>query len=161
MVVQVKSTNEKSADLINREIHDIDDTKTDPKDALFRKLRDDDDPELREIAIVGKKELLKTNFVIDQSDPALLLKDELYKRMSDEPDTFEWVQSALGDGIWYYDMELGAQWYSPDFKKLFGYEDHEVPNVPSWWQENIFPEMQRLLYLNLLHKVVRVHRTIK
>jgi len=25
-------------------------------------------------------------------------------------------------------------------KALFGYTDEEVPNEPTWWQENIFPE---------------------
>ena len=29
---------------------------------------------------------------------------------------------------------------SPTFKKMFGYKDEEVPNVPEWWQEKIHPD---------------------
>jgi two-component system, sensor histidine kinase and response regulator len=32
------------------------------------------------------------------------------------------------------------EWMSPEFKALFGYEDHEIENNSEWWQTHIFPE---------------------
>jgi PAS domain S-box-containing protein len=41
----------------------------------------------------------------------------------------------------YLDLENPEnEWYSPEFKALFGYEEHEVPNKSEWWQSHIFPE---------------------
>lgn len=69
------------------------------------------------------------------------LKKELYSRIAREPALFEWLQSGSLDGIWYLDLENPEEeWYSDEFKRLFGYEPHEVPNKSSWWMENIHQE---------------------
>ncbi|MFT6546534.1 MAG: PAS domain S-box-containing protein [Bacteriovoracaceae bacterium] len=45
------------------------------------------------------------------------------------------------DGLWYWDLENSENlWFSPRFKKVLGYEDHEVENKASWWKENIHPD---------------------
>lgn len=75
------------------------------------------------------------------NDPAMYLKDELYRRMREEPHMFDWIQTALGDGVWYWDLEQPhIEWMSPEFKELFGYTDEEVPNTPDWWMSAIFEE---------------------
>jgi PAS domain-containing protein len=75
------------------------------------------------------------------SDRALYLRDELYRRLREDPTMFDWIQRALGDGLWYWDLENPeVEWYSPECKALFGYSDDEVPNLSSWWQEHIFEE---------------------
>jgi len=73
------------------------------------------------------------------------LKAELYDRLSSDPTLFEWLEAGSLDGVWFLNVEnFIDQWYSPRFKRLFGYEDHEIPNTFQWWQENIFPEDKQL-----------------
>ncbi|MFO7658381.1 MAG: PAS domain S-box protein [Bacteroidales bacterium] len=43
-------------------------------------------------------------------------------------------------GYWDWDIINNTEYLSPAFKKMFGYEDHELPNVPETWQKLIFPE---------------------
>ncbi len=69
------------------------------------------------------------------------LKRELYELFQKNPHIFEFLQAGSLDGIWYWDLENPTEeWLSPRFKELFGYEDHEVPNTSTWWQQNILPE---------------------
>jgi len=43
-------------------------------------------------------------------------------------------------GYWDWDLEANTEYLSPMFKRMFGYEDHELPNRPETWQRLIFPE---------------------
>ncbi len=68
------------------------------------------------------------------------LKEELYALVQTSPDIFEFLQASSLDGIWYWDIEKPEnEWMSPEFKHLFGYEDHEIPNTSDWWQKNLSP----------------------
>ncbi|MDX2100476.1 MAG: PAS domain-containing protein, partial [Leptolyngbyaceae cyanobacterium bins.59] len=43
-------------------------------------------------------------------------------------------------GYWDWDIANDREYLSPGFKKMFGYEDHELPNLPETWQNLILPE---------------------
>jgi PAS domain S-box-containing protein len=43
-------------------------------------------------------------------------------------------------GYWDWNIAKGTEYLSPAFKKMFGYEDDELPNSPETWQRLIFPE---------------------
>ncbi len=43
-------------------------------------------------------------------------------------------------GYWDWNIPEHAEYLSPAFKKMFGFEDHELPNSPDTWQELIFPD---------------------
>ena len=43
-------------------------------------------------------------------------------------------------GYWDWWIQKNEEYLSPTFKKMFGYEDHEMPNTPEAWQKIIFPE---------------------
>jgi PAS domain S-box-containing protein len=43
-------------------------------------------------------------------------------------------------GYWDLNVPANTEYLSPAFKKMFGYEDHELPNSPETWQKLIFPE---------------------
>lgn len=69
------------------------------------------------------------------------LRDELYALVRDDPAIFEFLQNGSLDGIWYRDLEdRDAEWFSPRFKAVFGYDDHEMPNSARWWRSNIHPD---------------------
>ncbi len=43
-------------------------------------------------------------------------------------------------GYWDWDLANHSEYLSPAFKKMFGYEDHELTNAPETWQALIFSE---------------------
>lgn len=43
-------------------------------------------------------------------------------------------------GYWDWSIPDNTEYLSPEFKRMFGYEDHELPNTPETWQKLIFPE---------------------
>ena len=47
------------------------------------------------------------------------------------------IMDAITDGWWYWDFENDSIYLSPSYKRLFGYEDHEIPNSMSGWQDLI------------------------
>jgi PAS domain S-box-containing protein len=67
------------------------------------------------------------------------LKKELDQRIRTDPSMFDWIQFALGNGIWYCNVETYDVYYSPAYKKLFGYEEHELVSK-DFWQKIIHPD---------------------
>lgn len=49
------------------------------------------------------------------------------------------LESALS-GYWDWNLVNNTEYLSPTFKKMFGYEDHEMENSPEAWQKIIFPQ---------------------
>ncbi|WP_431631141.1 PAS domain S-box protein [Alkalinema pantanalense] len=49
------------------------------------------------------------------------------------------LESAIA-GYWDWDITGNTTYLSPMFKQMFGYEDHELPNVPQTWQTLVLPE---------------------
>lgn len=43
-------------------------------------------------------------------------------------------------GFWDWNIPENTEYLSPTFKKMFGYEDHELENSPETWQKLIFKE---------------------
>lgn len=43
-------------------------------------------------------------------------------------------------GYWDWNIPEHQEYLSPTFKRMFGYADHELPNIPETWQQLIFPE---------------------
>jgi two-component system, chemotaxis family, CheB/CheR fusion protein len=43
-------------------------------------------------------------------------------------------------GYWDWNVRDNTQYMSLTFKNMFGYQDHELPNVPESWQKIIHPD---------------------
>ena len=43
-------------------------------------------------------------------------------------------------GYWDWHIKENYEFMSLAFKNMFGYQDHEIPNTPDWWQKNIHPD---------------------
>jgi PAS domain S-box-containing protein len=54
--------------------------------------------------------------------------------------SLEYILDDIMGGFWDWDIENNTEYLSPGFKAMFGYEDHELPNVPESWQKIIFQE---------------------
>jgi PAS domain S-box-containing protein len=50
------------------------------------------------------------------------------------------ILEATLAGYWDWDIPNNREYLSPTLKKMFGYEDHELPNSPETWKSLIFPE---------------------
>lgn len=53
------------------------------------------------------------------------------------------LQNILEDtlsGYWDWDIVNNIEYLSPTFKRMFGYEDDEIPNAPEAWQKLMVPE---------------------
>ena len=52
---------------------------------------------------------------------------------------FQLAMSASNDGIFDWNLETNEIYYSPSWKRMLGYEDHELPNDFSVWENNTDP----------------------
>jgi len=47
---------------------------------------------------------------------------------------------SLNEGVWERDLKTGEVWYSPRYKALLGFEDHELPNLVQAVRERLHPD---------------------
>jgi PAS domain S-box-containing protein len=53
---------------------------------------------------------------------------------------FELAIQSSQDGVWEVDVTKNLYFYSPRWKEILGYEDHELPNARRTWIDNIHPD---------------------
>jgi PAS domain S-box-containing protein len=63
--------------------------------------------------------------------------DELLRRSEER---FLLAMKASNDGLFDWNLETNEIYYSPAWKKMLGYEDHELPNDFSVWENTTDPE---------------------
>ncbi len=71
-------------------------------------------------------------------DISRLKEAEAALRASEE--RFELAARGTGVGIWDWDIRTGKVYYSPRWKALFGYEEHEVGDRVEDWSRLLHPE---------------------
>lgn len=71
------------------------------------------------------------------SQPSL---ESLQKQIEDQEFVYKNILEGTMAGYWDWQIPDDYEYLSPTFKSMFGYEDHEMKNHPSAWQEIIFQE---------------------
>ena len=66
-------------------------------------------------------------------------KQEEEKLLDQEKVLADILEDTLS-GYWDWDLVNNTEYLSPAFKLMFGYQDHELENLPETWQKMIFPE---------------------
>ncbi len=67
-------------------------------------------------------------------------RKETERKLRDQERALSYILEDALSGYWDWNIKEGAEYLSPTFKKMFGYDDHELPNLPETWQKLIFPE---------------------
>lgn len=62
------------------------------------------------------------------------------KALKESNDRFQLAMMASNDGLFDWNLETNEIYYSPGWKKMLGYEDHELPNDFSIWANLTDPE---------------------
>lgn len=66
------------------------------------------------------------------------------RQLQEARDLLRLVLDATRDGIIDWDLSGQKVWFSPRWKGLLGYQDHELPNDVSTWKRLVLPEDQAL-----------------
>ncbi len=65
---------------------------------------------------------------------------ELEQQVKDKEMAFQAILENTMAGYWDWNIPENIEYLSPTFKAMFGYEDHEMENVPESWQKIIHPD---------------------
>ena len=68
------------------------------------------------------------------------MKMRAEKSLKESEERFEHAMDATDDGIFDWDLKTNAIYYSPGWKKMLGYENHELPNDFSVWETTTDPK---------------------
>lgn len=61
--------------------------------------------------------------------------ENLQKEIQEQKSVFDTILEGSLAGYWDWYIQDDYEYMSPTFKKMFGYKDHEIENVPTAWQE--------------------------
>lgn len=107
-----------------------------------------------EVELIGKKKIqaqlsavrmptcssLKENECLLVNITNITERKRIEKRVQDSEKTLRDIFESLLAGFWDWNLIEETEYLSPTFKKMFGYEDHELENKPETWQNLIFQE---------------------
>jgi two-component system, sensor histidine kinase and response regulator len=80
------------------------------------------------------------------------VQKELQDTIKRERDAVDFILENTVGGYWDWDLVNNTEYLSPRFKKMFGYEDHEMQNTPESWMKIIFKEdLEKTLQLFDMH----------
>lgn len=65
---------------------------------------------------------------------------EKTRALAESEQRYELAVTGANDGIWDLDLLADRVYYSPQWKRILGYEDEELPNRTGMWEELVHPD---------------------
>lgn len=65
---------------------------------------------------------------------------ESERKLAESEERFNLAMEGSRDGLWDWNLEKGEVYYSPAWKNMLGYEDHELPNAFATWETLTDPD---------------------
>jgi len=84
--------------------------------------------------------LLNMTQMISETAFQKLEQIEHNKNLRESEERFNLAMKASNDGLFDWNLETNEIYYSPSWKKMLGYEDNELPNDFSVWENTTEPE---------------------
>jgi PAS domain S-box-containing protein len=87
----------------------------------------------------------------------VVLRDVSERKRAEEEllrsrERFELAVRGSQDGLWDWDLRTGDVYYSPRWKSILGYEDHEIAHRIEEWEQRLHPEeRERVIAANVAH----------
>lgn len=86
------------------------------------------------------KHQLGDEIIIEGHASEITKRKELEFALQAEKKRFDLMMEATHDGIWDWNLLNNEIYFSPNWKQMLGYEDHELPNELSVWEQLTHPD---------------------
>jgi PAS domain S-box-containing protein len=73
-------------------------------------------------------------------DPVPVNLDELYAALKEREERLALVIEGTNDGIWDWNLKTNESYFSPRWKAMLGFADHELDNCYDQWERLIHPD---------------------
>lgn len=67
-------------------------------------------------------------------------RGQLHERLGERDERYALALHCINDGLWEWDLKTDTVFYSPAWKNLLGYQDTEIGDRLSEWQDRVHPD---------------------
>ncbi len=78
--------------------------------------------------------------VLDSFSQVLAQRDADKDQLRASEERFELAMQAANEGIWDWWIATNVVYFSPRWKQMLGYEDHELANIVAEWETRLHPD---------------------
>lgn len=79
-------------------------------------------------------------FIINRNVEIKILVDKKTIELKESEERWKFALEGSGDGVWDWDIQTDKVSFSKQWKKMLGFEDHEIKNDLSEWSKRVHPD---------------------
>ena len=76
-------------------------------------------------------------------------QQENHMKLKTAEERWEFALEGAGDGVWDWNMVDNSVYFSPQWKKMLGFEDHEIQGSLEEWEKRVHPDDLDQVYIDL------------